>query len=158
MLESVVPGEETAVNRTCWVAMLSEKASVLGINIAEKDKLKKTMKDALFHYGHQLDQNLNKNARSPRRSMIRFIFSCVHSSRNKAPDLQTPVSEDDLKEADHYIEHFMREFLEDCPIRDNILFCCAVGDVLTIKGEYEEGLYSLFSCNLSIHRLLGRSQ
>lgn len=140
MLESVVPGEETAVNRTCWAAMLSEKASVLGINIAEKNKLKKTMKDALFHYGHQLDQNLNKNARSPRRSMIRFIFSCVRSSRNKAPDLQTPVLEDDLKEADHYIQHFMREFLEDCPMRDNILFCCAVGDVLTMKGEYEEGI------------------
>jgi len=25
-------------------------------------------------------------------------------------------------------------------MRDNILFCCAVGDVLTMKGEYEEGI------------------
>ena len=52
-----------------------------------------------------------------------------------------PVSDEDFKDAESCIEHFLREFLEDCPIRDNVLFCCALGDVFAIKGEYEEGLY-----------------
>lgn len=140
VLEAVVPGEETAVNRTCFAALLSEKAAIQRISATEKNDLRKAMRDALLHYSHQLNQNLNRNARAPRRSLIRFIFCCLHSSRKKAPNMGIPVSDEDFKDAESCIEHFLREFLEDCPIRDNVLFCCALGDVFAIKGEYEEGI------------------
>ena len=31
LLEAVVPGQETAINRTCVAALFSEKAAVVGI-------------------------------------------------------------------------------------------------------------------------------
>ena len=102
--------------------------------------MKKAMKDALIHYRHQLDQNLNRNARGPRRSLIRFMFYYLHASRVKATDMQLPVSDKDLKKVETFAHQFRRRFLADCPMRDKALFCGAVGDLCTRKGEFEEGV------------------
>ena len=99
------------------------------------------MQDALVHYRHQIDQNLSRNARSPRRSLIRSIFYYLHSSRVKATDLQIPISDKRLKKVESFIQQFRRDFLGDCPMRDKALFFSALGDLFTRKGEYEEGLY-----------------
>jgi len=140
LLEAIVPGEETAINRTCVAALFSEKASVTGITESEKKKMKKAMKDAPVHYRHQLDQNLNRNARSPRRCLIRSMFYYLHSSRVKATDLQIPVSDKRLKKVESFAQQFRRDFLGDCPMRDKALFYSALGDLFAWKGQYEEGI------------------
>lgn len=140
-LESVVLGEETTINRTCVAALYSEKAAVLGITEEEERKMKKAHKDVLSHYNHQLEQNLNTNARGPRRSIIRMMFFYLHSSRVKATDMQLLVSDENLREVESCAEYFRRELLNDCPMRDKALFCSALGDLFARKGEYEEGLY-----------------
>lgn len=141
LLEAIVPGEETAINRTCVAALFSEKASVTGITESEKKKMKKAMKDAPVHYRHQLDQNLNRNARSLRRCLIRSMFYYLHSSRVKATDLQIPVSDKRLKKVESFSQQFRRDLLGDCPMRDKALFYSALGDLFAWKGQYEEGLY-----------------
>lgn len=140
LLEAVVPGEETSVNRTCVAALYSEKARVEGISKQEKKILKKATKDAMLHFRHQLDRNLNRNARSPRRAIIRAIFFYLHSSRDKATNLQIPVSADDLAKVDMFVRQFRRGFLADCPMRDKALFYSALGDLFTRKGQFEEGI------------------
>ena len=142
LLEAVVPGEETSVNRTCVAALYSEKARVEGISKQEKKILKKALKDAMLHFRHQLDKNLNRNARSPRRTLIRAIFFYLHSSRDKATDLQIPVSEGDFGKVDVFIRQFKRAFLADCPMRDKALFYSAHGDFFTRKQQFEEGLWN----------------
>lgn len=139
LLEAVVPGEETSVNRTCLTALYSEKARVEGITKQEKKILKKAMKDAMLHFRHQLNKNLNRNARSPRRTLIRAIFFYLHSSRDKATNLQIAVSADDLAKVDMFVGQFRRGFLADCPMRDKALFYSALGDFFTRKGQFEEG-------------------
>lgn len=141
LLEAVVPGEETSVNRTCLAALYSEKAAVVGITKLEKKILKKAMKDAMLHFRHQLDKNLNRNARSPRRTLIRAIFFYLHSSREQATIMQIPVSKGDLAKVETFVQQFRRGFLADCPMRDKALFYSAHGDLLTRKGQFEEGLY-----------------
>ena len=141
-LESVVLGEETTIHCTCVAALYSEKAAVRGsLTEEEERKMKKAHKDVLSHYNHQLEQNLNTNARGPRRSIIRMMFYYLHSSRVKATDMQLLVSDENLREAESCAEYFKRELLNDCPMRDKALFCSALGDLFARKGEYEEGLY-----------------
>ena len=139
LLEAVVPGEVTSVNRTCLVALYSEKARVQGITKQEKKILKKATKDAMLHFRHQLDRNLNRNARSPRRSLIRASFFYLHASRDKATNVQIPVSADDLAKVDMFVRQFRRGFLAECPMRDKALFYSALGDLFTRKGQLEEG-------------------
>ena len=139
LLEAVVPGQETAINRTCVAALFSEKAAVVGITKSEEKKMKKAMKAALIHYGHQRDRGLNTNARSPRRSLIRSIFYYLHSTREKATDLQIPVSGKVMSVVETFIRNFSKDFLNDCPMRDKALFYNALGDLHARKGEYEQG-------------------
>ena len=139
LLEAVVPGEVTSVNRTCLVALYSEKARVQGITKQEKKILKKATKDAMLHFRHQLDRNLNRNARSPRRALIRASFFYLHASRDKATNVQIPVSADDLAKVDMFVRQFRRGFLAECPMRDKALFYSALGDLFTRKGQLEEG-------------------
>ena len=141
LLEAVVPGEETSVNRTCLAALYSEKAAVIGIAKKEKKILVKALKDAMLHFRHQLDKNLNRNARSPRRALIRGIFFYLHSSREQAPNMQIPVSAQDLAKVEKFVQQFRRGFLANCPMRDKALFYSAHSDLLTRKGQFEEGLY-----------------
>lgn len=138
-MEAVVPGEATSVNRTCLAALYSEKARVEGITKQEKKILKKATKDALLHYRHQIDKNLNRNARCPRRTLIRAILFYLHSSRDKATDLQIAVSADDLAKVEVLVRQFKRGFLADCPMRDKALFYIALGDLFTRRGQFEEG-------------------
>ena len=142
LLEAVVPGEETSVNRTCLAALYSEKARVKGISKQEKKILKKAMKDALLHYRHQLDKNQGRNARSPRRALIRASFFYLGSSRDKATNLQISVPKHDLAKVDVFIRQFKKDFLPDCPMRDKALFYSALGDLFTRKGQLEEGLWN----------------
>ena len=139
LLESVVPGEETAINRTCFAALYSEKAAVMGITNLEKKKMKRAMKDALIHYGHQLDQNLNRNARGPRRTLIRSMLYRLGASRGKATNMQIPVSDKNMSMVETYVQHFSRRFLGGCPMRDRALFYNALGDFCARKGEYDQG-------------------
>lgn len=113
-----------------------------GISKQEKKILKKATKDALLHYGHQLDKNQNRNARSPRRALTRTIFFYLVSSRDKATNLQISVSEDDLAKVDGFIRQFRDGFLADCPMRDKALFYSAQGDLFTRKRQLEEGLWN----------------
>ena len=129
LLEAVVPGEETAINRTCVAALFSEKAAVVGITKSEEKKMTKAMKAALIHYGHQRDRGLNTNARSPRRSLIRSIFYYLHSTREKATNLQIPVPDKVMSVVEKFIRNFSRDFLNDCPMRDKALFYNALGDL-----------------------------
>lgn len=124
-------------------ALYSEKAAVVGITKQEKKILKKAMKDAMLHFRHQLDRNLNRNARSPRRALIRGIFFYLHSSREQATNMHIPVSEDDLAKVETFVHQFRRGFLADCPMRDKALFYSAHSDLLTRKGQFEEGWYSI---------------
>ena len=139
LLEVVVPGEETAINRTCVAALFSEKAAVVGITNLEKKRMKKAMKAAQIHYRHQRDRGLNTNARAPRRSLIRSIFYYLHSSREKASNLQIPVSGKNMSLVETLIRNFSNDFLDDCPMRDKALFYNALGDLHTRKGDYEQG-------------------
>ena len=139
LLESVVPGEETAINRTCLAALLSEKGTVEGITEQEKKKLKKALKDAMLHYRHQLNKTQRRNANSPRRALIRMILFYLHSTRDQATNLQIAVSNKVLDKVKEFIQQFNREFLVNCSMRDKALFCNAYGDLLTRKGQYEEG-------------------
>ena len=139
LLEAVVPGQETAINRTCVAALFSEKAAVVGITKSEEKKMKKAMKAALIHYGHQRDRGLNTNARSPRRSLIRSIFYYLHSTREKATHLQIPVPDKVMSVVEKFIRNFSTYFLDDCPMRDKALFYNALGDLHARKGEYEQG-------------------
>ena len=145
LLEAVVPGEETAINRTCVAALFSEKAAVVGISKLERKRMKKAMKAALIHYGHQLDRGLNRNARGPRRSLIRSIFYYLHSTREKASNLQVPVSGKVMSRVETLIRKFSTDFLDDCPMRDKALFYNALGDLHARKGEYEQGESPLLS-------------
>lgn len=139
LLESVVPGEETAINRTCLAALLSEKGTVEGITEQEKKKLKKALKDAMLHYRHQLNKTQRRNAKSPRRALIRMILFYLHSTRDQATNLQIAVSNKVLDKVKEFVQQFNREFLVNCSMRDKALFCNAYGDLLTRKGQYEEG-------------------
>lgn len=130
------------MNRTCLAALYSEKARVKGISKQEKKILKKATNDVLLHYRHQLDKNQNRNARSPRRALIRAIFFYLGSSRDKATNLEISVSEDDLAKVDGFIQQFTNGFLADCPMRDKALFYSAQGDLFTRKGQLEEGLWN----------------
>ena len=115
----------------------------MGITKLEKKKLKKAMKDVMLHFRHQLDNNVNRNARGPRRTLIRAIFFYLHASREKATDMQINVSEDNLATAETFVRQFRRGFLTGCPTRDKALFYSAHGDLFTRKGQLEEGLYVL---------------
>lgn len=143
LLESVVPGEETAINRTCLAALLSEKGTVEGITEQEKKKLKKALKDAMLHYRHQLNKTQRRNANSPRRALIRMILFYLHSTRDQATNLQIAVSNKVLDKVKEFIQQFNREFLVNCSMRDKALFCNAYGDLLTRKGQYEEAISSV---------------
>lgn len=140
ILESVVPGEETAINRTCVVALCSEKASTVGITKEEERKLKEASDTALIHYRHQLDQNVNSNARGPRRLLTRNMFYYLHSSRVKATDMLVQVSDKELQEVESFVQQFRRLFLDSCPRRDKALFLSARGDLFARKGEIEQGI------------------
>ncbi|XP_027058307.1 uncharacterized protein LOC113685052 isoform X2 [Pocillopora damicornis] len=143
LLESVVPGEETAINRTCLAALLSEKGTVEGITEQEKKKLKKALKDAMLHYRHQLNKTQRRNANSPRRALIRMILFYLHSTRDQATNLQIAVSNKVLDKVKEFVQQFNREFLVNCSMRDKALFCNAYGDLLTRKGQYEEAISSV---------------
>lgn len=121
-------------------ALLSEKSAVIGITKLEKKKFKKATKDALLHYRHQLDKNQNRNARGPRRTLTRAIFFYLHATRDKATNLQIAVSKKDLASVEKFVQQFRRRFLPGCPLRDKALFYGAHGDLLTRKGQYEEGV------------------
>ena len=151
LLEAVVPGEETAINRTCVAALFSEKAAVVGITKLEEKRMKKAMKAALIHYGHQRDRGLNTNARGPRRSLIRSIFYYLHSTREKATNLQIPVSDKVMSVVETFIRNFSRDFLNDCPMRDKALFYNALGDLYAQKGEYEHGESLLLQSVVTIY-------
>lgn len=143
LLEAVVVGEETAINRTCLAALLSEKGTVVGITEPEKRRLEKAMVDAILHYRHQLNKTQRRNANSPRRALIRIIFFYLHSSRDQATNLQIAVSNEALGKVECYVQQFNREFLINCSLRDKALFCNAYGDLLTRKGQYEEAILSV---------------
>lgn len=112
----------------------------MGITEPEKRRLEKAMVDAILHYRHQLNKTQRRNANSPRRALIRIIFFYLHSSRDQATNLQIAVSNEALGKVECYVQQFNREFLINCSLRDKALFCNAYGDLLTRKGQYEEGL------------------
>ncbi|XP_022795778.1 uncharacterized protein LOC111334336 [Stylophora pistillata] len=143
LLQAVVPGVETSINRTSFAALLCEKADVVGINTSEEKKLKKALKDVIQHYRHQLEGNQSRIARSPRRALIRAILYYLCSTKDKATNLQTDVSHKALTRAEEFAEQFMREFLPNCPMRDRAGFFNAYGDLLTRKGHYEEATHSV---------------
>ena len=139
LLESVVPGEDTASNLTCLAAFYSEKAAVLGISQSEKNAMDMACENVMWHYGHQLGQNMQRNARAPRRSLYRRIFCYLHASRRRATNMQVHVSTEDLKEVEKLIGQFRQNFLNDCPLRDKALFLCAQADVMARTGQFEHG-------------------
>ena len=142
LLQAVVPNEETPINRTRFAALLCEKEAVMGITKSEEEKLEEFLKDVTLRSGHRLERNQSRIARSPRRFLIRAILHYLRSKKDKATNLQTDVSQRALAIADEYAQQFKRDFLTNCPMRDRAGFYIAYGDLLTRKGQYEEGLYS----------------
>ncbi|XP_027058310.1 uncharacterized protein LOC113685055 isoform X2 [Pocillopora damicornis] len=154
LLQAVVPNEETSINHTRVAALLCEKAAVMGITKSERKKLKKALKDVILRPRHRSERNQSRNARSRRRALIRAILFYLCSRKGKATNLQTDVSQKDLARAEEFAQKFKRDYLTNCPMRDRAGFYSAYGDLLTRKGQYEEGLYSFNVCILEVHNMI----
>ncbi|KAJ7393676.1 hypothetical protein OS493_003333 [Desmophyllum pertusum] len=97
LLEAVVQGEVTSINRTCLAAFYSEKAAVMGITKLEKKKLKKAMKDVMLHFRHQLDKQCKQEWPEVQDEPLSEPSSSIfNASREKATDMLITVSEDNL--------------------------------------------------------------
>ena len=120
----------------------------------QKERSWRKPKDVILRPRHRSERNQSRNARSRRRALIRAILFYLCSRKGKATNLQTDVSQKDLARAEEFAQKFKRDYLTNCPMRDRAGFYSAYGDLLTRKGQYEEGLYSFNVCILEVHNMI----